>query len=119
MSSEVVIGNQFLLDPALIGRNIRFLRKVAKVRQRDFAKKIGVSQNHLVNIEKGCATPSINLLARIAFAFNKELSYFLNEPPIFEEVRNILKDYTGREIFIALEIFFPEEMRMLKKGYTL
>ncbi len=52
------------------GERIRFLRKELKLSQKEFATKIGISQNFLSEIEKGKKQPSEKVLRLISHTFN-------------------------------------------------
>lgn len=56
------------------GQRIKELRKAVNMTQMDFAKKIGINQKHLSQVENGVANISRHLLSAIAaeFGANKE-----------------------------------------------
>ena len=53
---------------ARIGKTIRAVRVLRGLTQTSLAKSLGISQNHLSNIEKGLREPSIILIARLSKA---------------------------------------------------
>lgn len=53
-----------------IGVNIKYIRKIANLTQKEFADKIGISRNALINYEKGKRVPPIDVLFSISKAFN-------------------------------------------------
>lgn len=54
----------------LLSNRIRILRAEHNVTQQDLAKKVGVSRQTIISIEKGNYTPSLVLAFDIAHAFN-------------------------------------------------
>ena len=59
-----------------IGIKIRNLRKSRKLRQEEFAEKIGVSRSTLSCYEIGQRTPNIKVLNEISEKFGVGLDYF-------------------------------------------
>ena len=59
-----------------IGNKIKNLRKSRKMRQEDFAQKIGVSRSTLSCYEIGQRTPTLKTLQEIATIFGVGLDYF-------------------------------------------
>ena len=53
-----------------LGMRIRFLRKQRKLSQEDLALNAGVNKNYLCDLENGRRNPSLEVLERIANAFN-------------------------------------------------
>ena len=49
-----------------IGTNIKLLRTSRKVSQQQLAKKLGISQTHMSNIEGGRVLVNLRLLMRVA-----------------------------------------------------
>ena len=49
-----------------IGSNIRLLRSTCRLKQQQFAERIGISQTHLSNIEHNNVQVSLKLLVRSA-----------------------------------------------------
>lgn len=63
-----------------IGKNIRLLRKSAKVTLRSFAKKIAISPSFLSDVEREKSNPSIDMAERIADGLGVPLwKFFLKE----------------------------------------
>ena len=58
----------------LIGDRVRFIRKNHKLKQKDFAEILGISQTHVSKIENGADVPSDRLINLISATFdiNKE-----------------------------------------------
>lgn len=53
-----------------IGERIKFVRKNNNLNQKDFSKKLGISQTHVSKIENNVENPSDTLLRLIALEFN-------------------------------------------------
>ena len=65
-----------------VGASIRNLRAEQELTQFELAAKIGVSQTHLSNIERGRVQISLKLLLRIANVLEQRLDYFLGLPSL-------------------------------------
>ena len=59
-----------------IGGNIRFLRTACQLNQQEMAKRIGISQTHLSNLEHNHAQISLKLLLRIANVLECRCQFF-------------------------------------------
>ena len=57
-------------EGSLLSNRIRILRAEHKMTQQDLAKKVGVSRQTIISIEKGNYTPSLVLAFEIANTFN-------------------------------------------------
>ena len=55
------------------GMRIRLLRVERRINGVSFAKRVGVSRQHLANIELGRSAPSLELLVRISREFGVPL----------------------------------------------
>lgn len=53
-----------------LGEKVRTLRRRQKLTQTQLAHMLGVDQSHIVKIEKGERTPSLEILIKIAGIFN-------------------------------------------------
>lgn len=53
-----------------IGERIKFVRKNNNLNQKDFSKRLGISQTHVSKIENNVENPSDTLLRLIALEFN-------------------------------------------------
>lgn len=65
------------LDRKLIGIRIMQKRKEHRLSQEKLAEKIGISKNHLSNIERGNNTPTINFLVDICNVLGETPDYYL------------------------------------------
>lgn len=63
---------------ARIGSNIRFLRAACQLSQQELAKRIGISQTHLSNIERSHVNINLKLLLSIANVLECPLEVFLD-----------------------------------------
>lgn len=61
-----------------IGSNIRLLRSTCRLKQQQFAERIGISQTHLSNIEHNNVQVSLKLLVRSANVLGCSLETLLN-----------------------------------------
>lgn len=57
-----------------LGMRIKFLRKERKWSQEDLALEAGVNKNYISDLENGRRNPSLEILEKIAIAFNISLS---------------------------------------------
>ena len=62
-----------------IGSKINFIRKTKKISVYKLSKLCDISENHIRNIEKGIAQPSILILEKILLSLGTNLSEFFNE----------------------------------------
>lgn len=61
-----------------MGERIKTLRKSIDISQREFSKRINISQGSLSDIEKGRNKPSIETLISISTMFNVSLDWLIN-----------------------------------------
>ncbi len=55
-------------EAVLIGKQIRYLRRIKDISQETLAKQVGVTVGWIGRIERGVHTPNIRLLVKIARA---------------------------------------------------
>ena len=60
-------------EALLIGKQIRYLRRVKDMSQATLAKKVGVSVGWIGRVERGIYLPNIKLLVKIAKALQVRL----------------------------------------------
>lgn len=65
------------VDIVEMGRRIAQRRKAFQLKQKDLAEKIGVSNNHLSDIELGKSSPSLNVFVRICTELDVTPDYLL------------------------------------------
>lgn len=58
----------------LLGKRIRYLRRLGDLSQEDLAEKAGVSHKYLGEIERGKANLTIDIADKIATALNIEMT---------------------------------------------
>lgn len=59
------------------GRRIKELRKELEISQKLLAEKVGIKQNTVAQYEKGTAKPSLEVLVKLAIAFDTTTDYLL------------------------------------------
>lgn len=72
------------------GRYIKEIR--GTIRQKDFAESIGISQNHLSNLETGRREPTISLLLLLAEKYGIPPSFWFTEEGTCKEEQGISVD---------------------------
>lgn len=75
-----------------LGNNIKFLRAACQLSQRELAKRIGISQTHLSNIEHCHVKINLKLLLRIANALGCTMENIFDartfpKPPVQRRIR--------------------------------
>ena len=76
MSSEI--------DAREFGQRLKAVRKHLKLKQTEFAGKIGIKNNYLSEIESGKIKPGLEFFYKLTKEFRINLYYlFHNEPPMF------------------------------------
>jgi len=64
------MGGRILAGEMCLSNRIRVLRAEKEMTQKDLAKKVGVSRQTIISIEKGNYTPSLVLAFEIANVFD-------------------------------------------------
>lgn len=67
-------GGKLQAYRAELGREIRTRREAQGISTRKFSAMVGISKTSLINIEKGAANPSIEILTRIADGLGARVS---------------------------------------------
>lgn len=106
------------------GNQIRIIRKNMALTQNEFAKKFGISQNYVAQIEMGLKTPSVRLLYKIAEESGWRMEDILNgrnervlkssksiAEKNLEEYQSLAKAYSPEEMEKAL-VFAKTYLRM-------
>ena len=70
-----------------VGRKIRELRKIRKLKQEQLAEHLNISTRHVRNLKSGGTSVSAPLLYKISQEFQKPMEYFL----IFREEDESIK----------------------------
>ncbi len=60
---------------AAIGKRINQVRAHLRIQQNEMAQKIGITNAHLSEIEKGKSSPSVEVVLKITKAFNISLEF--------------------------------------------
>jgi y4mF family transcriptional regulator len=83
------------MDPLMVierlGQQISEMRKNRGMTQIDLAESAGVTRQKLSEIERGKATVSINLYAKVLAALGAELTVVAARRPSFEELREVFR----------------------------
>lgn len=80
------------VDYGEIGRRIAFVRHLARITQREFAGRIGISAGMLGKIERG-AKGSLSIYLRICDAFHLTMDFLLlgkESPEVQDKVQDAL-----------------------------
>lgn len=88
-----------------VGRRIASRRRQKNIRQNQLAEKIGISNNHLCEIERGNHNPSIDLFVRICDALDATPDYFL--------LGNMHLHQVPKRVTEALELCHEEDIQMI------
>ena len=94
-----------------IGGNIRFVRMACQIGQQEMAKRIGISQTHMSNLECGRVKISLRLLLRVADVLECKIEQLLDSRAALEWV-NVKRapepprqqEYTLEEVRQLLEL---------------
>lgn len=62
-----------------VAQRIRLARVTSGLSHDQLGAKVGTSRQHLIKLEKGMHLPRIEMLARIADATGRDLSYFQSD----------------------------------------
>ena len=89
---------------ARIGVNIRSLRTACQLSQQELAKRIGVSQTHLSNIEHSHVKVNLKLLLRIANVFECQLEVFLDTQAALDWGKEQAEKETPAEVYTLEEV---------------
>lgn len=67
------------MDYSLLGYRIRQIRISRHISQQQMAKKLNFSLQHIGNVERGIAHPSLDLLVDISNVLNISIDYLLQD----------------------------------------
>jgi transcriptional regulator with XRE-family HTH domain len=80
-SSEDYARARALEQPkGFLGVNVFRLRKAAGLTQEQLAKRAGLRQPRIAEIERGDANPRLETIAKVAYALNAEVAELLRNP---------------------------------------
>lgn len=77
-----VMGMDTVIDFVQVGNRIREARENQNILQKELAKTIGTSANHLSDIERGKKRASIEMLLQISNALDTPVDAFLKDNPM-------------------------------------
>ena len=80
------------MDWNAVGRRLRELRGF-EMRQQEFARRIGISQNYLSTMERGKVAIGAEILLKISREFGKSLEWLLTG----EETRKKNSSFAGKK----------------------
>ena len=87
-------------DEKQLGINIRELRKLRLLTQDELAERAGFSLQHVGDIERGKANPTLSCLLKLAEVLNVAVSDFFaqkDQAPLDDEgIRQCLLDFIGK-----------------------
>ncbi|KUO77272.1 MAG: MerR family transcriptional regulator [Desulfosporosinus sp. BRH_c37] len=100
----------------MLGDKIRTKRMEKQLTLKDLAKRTGVTQGFLSQVERGLTDPSITSLRRIAHALDVPIFYFLMEedessPVVRKNERKVLK---FPDSHLTFELLSPDLNRSLE-----
>jgi transcriptional regulator with XRE-family HTH domain len=106
-----------------IGERIKSLRRQFKMTQIEFAKRVGISQGTLSEIESGNAKPSFDVLFAIGKNFTVDLNWLVTNTDHHSTLKSdeltLLKNYRQLEDIAKEEMLDYTDLKLLrfqKKG---
>ena len=93
-----------------IGKTIKLLRVAVELKQKELAKKLGISTNYLSAVENNKREPSFSLLKALSKELNVPVSFLFIES--MDEFKNVPKE--EREKYQRLKdlLFEIQKLRM-------
>lgn len=70
-------GEKVKINYKKLGKRIATCRRDRKILQKSLAQRVGISNNHMSNIENGRTIPSLETFVLICEALNRTPDYFL------------------------------------------
>lgn len=94
-----------------IGEQIKTIRQELGMSRRAFSEAAGISDSYLAELEKGKKQPTVNILSKIANAFNISISDILGESenptlPLRPELTELVETAKG---------FKPQQIKLLSQ----
>jgi transcriptional regulator with XRE-family HTH domain len=97
-----------------VGLKIRNERKASRLSLKELAEKVGISTMTLQRIETGKTSPSVSVLAEIAYHLRQPINYFFQEKePKFLMVR---KEEQSVIESSGMKLTIIAPMRLIKEG---
>ena len=93
-----------------IGRNLKLIRSLRRVPQKELAKNVGVSPNYLSLIENEHREPTVPLLRKLAEALDVPITFFFLEEESKED------DPEKRELFRRFKKLLFELQHLLAES---
>jgi transcriptional regulator with XRE-family HTH domain len=93
----------------MIGDNIKFFRKKAKMTQMELAKKAKISRSYLADVERNRYNPSFDTLKAIASALNVPISSLIGE----EDDKNLNRDAQLPELTEKDELDIAKDLQRI------
>jgi transcriptional regulator with XRE-family HTH domain len=98
-----------------IGKAIKLIRTASGLKQKEVAKKLGVTSNYLSLIESGRREPSVSLLKRLATVLHVPIAvFFLWERETASQPTKELGQ--ARDLLAQLEAMYVFASRGKRKG---
>lgn len=93
-----------------IGSNIKKIRKLHKLTSQQLSEIIGITRSQITKIETGVSQPSVDVLQKIANAFNITVSELIGEKELTlkPELRALLdsaRNLTPEQVDLFTKIF--------------
>ena len=100
-----------VLDYMEIGRNIRKYRIALRLKQRDLAEKINMTEQHISHIENASTKLSLPTLVAVANALSVDCNSLLGETLVGarekikrEEIQTLLADMDEKDLHLWVDI---------------
>ncbi|MDO4174657.1 MAG: helix-turn-helix domain-containing protein [Eubacteriales bacterium] len=94
------------LDQKRIGKRFRHVRKLAGLTQEKYGEVLGLSKNHISDIERGCSLPTVKVLYSVYVQFGHTPDEILlgTSPQSVDEIMKKLSALTpsGRRLLEKL-----------------
>lgn len=107
-----------MLDYAVIGKNIRTIRKMRNLSQEQLAERIWISTTHMSHIETGSTKLSLAVLVDIAEALQVGTDELLSTQPfqeknvIADEIRALVQSCTSAQAHFLLDLLRAAKISM-------
>jgi transcriptional regulator with XRE-family HTH domain len=104
------MGAEMADTKLLLGKRIRYLRRLDDLSQEDLAEKAGVSHKYLGEIERGKANLTIDIAEKIAKAFNIEMTdlfdykHEVDRQELKKEINALIREAGEHDLKIAYRI---------------
>jgi transcriptional regulator with XRE-family HTH domain len=113
---ETTAGDTDQFDPAAVGKALKTARKDAGMSMDDLAKRSGVSQPFISQLERGLFSPSLSTLYRIAAVLDLHPSALLPSGPNGET--KLVRAGHGARLAMSDEPHSPSARMLSRPGHT-